>query len=275
MNLSASVTSSAMKAIIFIILSAFVSLFESCKDDPVIPEIKSPNAYIESVKPNGPYKIGELIKIIIKIDNSHAYLTSNQVFFNDRSQFDYYINQDTIITYVPYIPTTLNRWVLHVKTYLNPGKNSLIYDLVDTIDVIPADYLEGIKVKWNDLGAISEKDSFTDGIFIGNNYKWTGKISGDTVTVSQKIPGSQGSDLVTLTFLDRGKDVLPQIIKITRTVEDSSTKESLNLQNGLVKIQSWNRNGIVSGIVLPELYYGFYMGFPLQIKKTFWFDFGN
>ena len=257
-------------------LLSFISLFNSCKENIVPPEETSVKVYIESFIPDRPLKIGEKFRMIVKVKNLDSASVDHGFYLNDQFHYDNSFNEDTIFTYVPYIPSNSTEWVLKVMAHTFKGSEITYYYGQDTLDVIPENCLPSICTKWSDLDTVTEYDSYYYPEYYGDQYRWICETNNDTIILTHRTPGSdEGYVELKIKFVDKGINNLPEYLELTEFVYDFGTQTGDTLKSGMIKIQNWDTAGIISGIILSELE-------PIQISKpamptrrVFWFDFSN
>ncbi|NWF90063.1 MAG: hypothetical protein HXY50_11460 [Ignavibacteriaceae bacterium] len=264
-----------MKYIIIILL--FIIMLQSCKENLITPESVSITVSIESIIPNHPLKVGEKFKIIVKVENLDTAKIDHRFYIDDQYHYDNYVKKDTIFTYVPYIPSTSNKWILKVSAYTYNGIDFTDYYGKDTIDVVPENCVSNlICIKWIDIDSIYEYDSFYHPEYYGDQYKWTCETNDDTITIIQVTPGcDEGYEEVRLKLLNIGNNILPEFISLTKFVYCFGSVWGDTLTSGIIKIQDYNTSGIISGIILSELKPTPSYKPDLPTRRVFWFNFNN
>ncbi|TDJ56783.1 MAG: hypothetical protein E2O46_00540 [Ignavibacteria bacterium] len=192
-----------ISAILFLIM--FISLFNSCEENLIPPDINPVKISIESITPNRPLKIGEKFNLVIKIENLDSASLSSNLFINNQFHYDNNINGDTIFSYVPYIPSTLDKWIIKANAYTFNGNYFTEYDVEDTLDVIIENCLPDICVKWSDLSRVNEIDSYGYPGIYNEPAKWIAEENNDTITLSQTTRNSDDKHkILELKLLDKG-----------------------------------------------------------------------
>jgi hypothetical protein len=212
----------------------------------------------------------------VKVENLDSSYIDHRFYINNQHHFDNSVRGDTIFSYLPYIQSNSNEWLIIASAYTYDGRDFTYYNVQDTIDVIPENCFSNVCTKWSDLDSIFEYDSFHFPEYYGNQYKWFCEISGDTITLIQRTPGcDEGYGEVKLKFLDKGSNILPEFIELTKFNYCFGDVSGDTLTSGIIKIQDWNVSGIVSGIILSELQ-------PIQVlkpvlptRRVFWYNFNN
>lgn len=163
-----------------------------------------------------------------------------------------------------------------MKVYTKIGTEYKYYYGEDTLRVIPENCSLGICVKWSDLDSITEFDSYYKPEYFGDEYKWDSEIIGDTITSRQLLPGcDDGHGELKLKFKDRGPNNLPEFLELTKFNYCFGTVWGDTLTSGIIKLQDWNTNGILIGIILSELKPP-QLGKPdLPTRRVFWINFTN
>jgi hypothetical protein len=251
-------------------------MFQSCKENPITPEPVSVIVSIESIIPNHPLKIGEKFRMIVKVKNLDSASIDHRFYINDQFHYDNSVKEDTIFTYVPYIPSNSTEWMLKVMAHTFNGSDFTYYYGQDTLDVISENCLPTICTKWSDLDIVTEFDSYYYPEYYGDQYRWICETNNDTITLIQRTPGSdEGYVELKIKFIDKGINNLPEYLELTEFVYDFGSQMGDTLKSGMVKIQNWDTTGIVSGIILSELE-------PIQVskpvlptRKVFWFNFNK
>jgi hypothetical protein len=256
-------------------LLSFISIFNSCKENLVPPEETPVKVYIESLIPDRPLKIGEKFMMIVKVENLDSAKVTTNYWINDLFHYNNDVSGDTLFSYVPYIFSSTNKWIIKPLVYGYNGISSTEYSTQDTVVVITENCLSNICIKWSDLDSIKEVDSYIKSIFNGNNYKWVADKNYDTLTISISIPTGEGYNTLKLKLLDKGANTLPEFLEFNRFLFDGYSQWSNTLSSGIIKIQDWNTSGVISGIILSELEESVGNDPDLPTRAVFWFDFSN
>lgn len=262
-----------IKVLIFIIL---ILVFQACKENIITPEPAPVKVSIESIIPNHPLKIGEKFKLALKVDNLDSCHIDHRFYINNQYHFDNTVSHDTIFTYLPYIMSNSNKWIIKFSAYTFNGSTFTDYYGIDTINVIPEVCYPNTCTKWSDLDSIFEYDSFYRPEKYGNQFKWICETNGDTITLIQRTPGcDEGHEEVKLKLLNNGPNILPKFISLTKFVYCFGTVWGDTLVNGIIKIQDWDTPGILSGLILSELKPSQILKPDLPTRRVFWYNFNN
>jgi len=240
-----------MKALNFITLSGIIIsflLFYRC-DNGVKPDEELFKLHVIPDNCN----IGDKIKLFnkkIDSDLSDYYLlfpqTSNWIASDS-------IHNDTIYTYVPF--TSLSG-IIHIY-------HSDITSEYLTINDYP---IGELSICWSDLNyQITKTMSQTAWI---ENKRWTTEKNSDTIRIYGFHPTGDYSTLHILTLLDKGKDILPDFISgETLMLPDYPETTHYHLNTGIIKIQDWDTENLISGRVFADPNTSYYNNY------VFWYNF--
>lgn len=162
-----------------------------------------------------------------------------------------------IYTYVP----------LEAQTGMITVEHSEGVGIVKTFKVAQ-EWSGGIAVlPFNLPGSVTEAESqrYDDGLrrFIG----WTAKVSHDTVVLTNSVLITENRYTWELVFIQVGNGQLPVLVQaISRINYDTGGSTTTLLDAGMIKIDSWNLQGVVSGRVFGRLWGPF-------MKFSFWYSF--
>jgi hypothetical protein len=258
-----------MKRLLYIFVPILLLTLYYCSEtsNPVQSQSPKPRVFIKSIEPSQ-LQVGMDYKIAVGHENGNLDLYQNVV-FNNRLWHDAdSVRGDTIYSYVPYIHFAPLYRELKIQAQIDSAQ---YYD-IDTVYVFPNTCQNGVCISWNDLKNINENDSHYWGKI------WTGETNQDTVILTHIMPfGDDGTATRELKLISNSHGELPEFISFERRVfEVHHGGFTDSLRNGLIKIQDWNLNGIVSGYIFPELIEDFWSDYDIWPKKiVFWFDFSN
>ena len=261
-----------MKIFLYIFVPILLITLYNCVEtsNPLQPQSTKPRVFIKSIDPSQ-LQVGMDFRVVVGYDNGNPSAYGSVVYNNGLWHDADSINGDTIYSYIPYLHFASPYRELRITASFD---NINYYD-VDTVYVFPNTCLSGICVGWNDLKTIKEEDSYS--YSIDGLEGWLGEIHQDTVRIWRRNLGcDEGSVLKEIKFLSNGSNILPELLSLKVDVFcwPHPTRTD-SLRHGLIKIQEWSLNGVVSGYVFSELL-DFGSDYDIWPKKiVFWFDFSN
>ncbi len=245
--------------LVLFILSLILSLSACSSPDEVNIKNDEPFIFIKEILPSNP-STGDILRIILS-----EQLTGNKydgfVFFDNKWSYSDSVKNDTIFTFMPYIKEKKS---VEVKLNINFKERQDVLTKIISVNNLCT---QSVCVLNNNEGTIHEKDIYPKDM-ISKNSKWEINKDSDTITFSSfMIIGDESNLNMKIKFLKGIENNLPRFISfiIIRNESDGSSP-SVNicdtLENGIVKIEDWNKNGIYSGIVYAELE-------PFESKSNF------
>ncbi len=228
----------------------FLIVIGSCGKETIINDGSTESQfYIKSIEPFNP-KLGDKLKIILS-QSSGSFINSSGILFNDLWSITDSIKADTVYSFMPYLPQSKN---VNVKLQLTV--NGKIFEVQKTIELSEI-YEKGISIINNDEQTVNEKDIYP--LFsMDPTTSWDIAINQDTVLMKiQGIVGDESNRILRIKFLNNSLNSLPKLIDYIQIFNDSDGSNRITytdtLQNGIIKIDKWDSNGIYSGIIYSEL----------------------
>lgn len=228
-----------MKTNLFFLLISVIIFVYGCEKDPISG--KTNNVNIASISPSKGV-IGTKLKIYDNIP-SGLKIGSVSIFFPYVCDWIIpdSISDDTIYTHVPFGARSGD-----IK--VNFSRDSLIIKNFS----ITEESLDEVKVCWSDLNyLIDEKIStYTIGP-VSKELKWSVGIIQDTVKITTEYYPGEYVLYYHMELLNKGVNQLPQFILGYGLMDtDYGEKIIYKLKKGIIKIQDWNVDSLISGRVL-------------------------
>ncbi len=229
-----------MKQILLFFLFLSLMFFTACEKDPLIvnppPYTPDSSLHINSLSH---YSIHPGEKILAKVNNLSGadlhYVQLNGVFVYHREESD-----SAVSVFIPF-----NGESGKLKFVYSGTADTVIYS--DSIDVIQ-DCQDSLCISWNSGERITEFDSkFTSW---DTTHTWDYNKNGDTSFFKiSGLCGDECSITKTLAFLSNEDEQLPQFLFSTQTIRDhmGGTEVSDTLHRGILRVDNWNSNNIMSG----------------------------
>lgn len=232
-----------------LLLILITSIFMcSCEKTPNPTENDNKNLVIfekplASVEPTK-VVYGDKIKIFnISIDSliNRQYINilfpdARREFLPDSATFD------TIYSHVPY-DVSIGKILLKSSG----GDDSIFVEDILIFDSSP----QGVKVVWSDLNYRIDEYISTFKHIEWFQFIWTVNIEEDTIKVSGKLQaGEYWGDFI-LNLQDKGANLLPEFLDgYVQIFTDFGGNFHYPLHRGIIKIQDWNVDSLISGRVL-------------------------
>ena len=170
-----------------------------------------------------------------------------------------YQGHDTLIARVPYGAKSGT-----VELFVNTKK--YVFENFTVLEEVP----DAVEVKHYNLARpITEEEAMLDSF--DGPMPWEGATKKDTLILTNSgLCGDECNYRIDLRFVSHTAADLPvfiDLIALQETFDYYIVRDTFRLERGIIKIQDYNPDGLVSGQVYSELW-------PL-IPLTFWYDFGQ
>ncbi len=226
-----------------ILLLGFVLVFASCKEDntlqPRVSKLNRPPFSIVSVNPPVGYS-GTLITVVLRKERDSVYLW-DQYELNGYREYAYPSQGDTLKIRFPLLQTFTGLYALAFDLRIDS-----MYRIKIDFTPYPETCAQPICVKWFYEDTVSH-------LLFQNYYihgAWSGRISQDTVYLQYLLEFPDAVSRGSAVFLNHGVHQLPSFLSYTLSYSPGGFRDTL--RRGLVKIDKWDPQGIVSGAIFSS-----------------------
>ncbi len=122
-----------------------------------------------------------------------------------------------------------------------------------------------VVLPFNLPGRVTEMESLIYDDLQRRFVGWSARVSGDSVFLTRSAVITENRYTTELLFINRGSGQLPYLARCSfRVTYDTGGTFTTLLEEAVIKVDSWNLHGIVSGRVLGRVW---------GAKFSFWFNF--
>jgi len=208
----------------------------SCKEEGVVDVIPKPAPVtVVSIQPSMVFA-GTLMQIVVERESDSISL-SGLYELNGTRRYAKSAHGDTLFIVFPYVLSFTGMTIFAYDERFDTS-HSLELDFLPYPEVCTD---SPICVRWSNIDSITARSSL---------YQWTATLSNDTVRLEMSLIYPDSYFYIYITFVDQGVGQLPQFLSYTTFSRPTFIRDTL--QNGLIKIDQWNVQGTLSGVVFAS-----------------------